>query len=260
MLRGSCGDVSGFQTIATCRYGWKNSRDKSATSPVSSFESTRNGNFGNVRDKSRGSRRPRGQINGDVTGLSRTSRGSRHNGIRALELSTPATSYTVDEVLAWVTHSSSNLLIDTIKAAENRHTAEIIYMTTLNTDPVWNEEITHRVCTVERLRCSTNEYTSSAVDCLTHRHIHSYHKVCLYHSSKIRILRVFENPENVTLRFFEVAFQKTLKNVIQKFQVSEYIQHYIKIVDFCIYVYNLMALHKWQQMWLRVVFMPKRPI
>jgi len=33
------------------------------------------------------------------------------------------------------------------------------------------------------------------------------------------------------LRFFEVAFQKSVKNVIQTFHVSEYIQHYIKIVE-----------------------------
>ena len=52
---------------------------KSATS------ATRHGEVGDVRDKTRGSRRRRGQINGDVTGLSRTSRGSRHSGIWALQ-------------------------------------------------------------------------------------------------------------------------------------------------------------------------------
>jgi len=36
--------------------------------------------------------------------------------------------------------------------------------------------------------------------------------------------------------FFEVAFEKR-KNVIQKFQVSEYIHHCIKIVDFFVYMY-----------------------
>jgi len=48
------------------------------------------------------------------------------------------------------------------------------------------------------------------------------------HSSRIRFFNVLTNLKNVT--FFEVAFKK---NVIQKFQVSEYI-HYIKIVDSCI--------------------------
>ena len=32
------GEVSGFQTIATCRDGLKNSRDKSATSPFASWK------------------------------------------------------------------------------------------------------------------------------------------------------------------------------------------------------------------------------
>jgi len=50
MLRGSHGDVSGFQTIATCRDGLKNSRDKSATSP---FASRKQGNRRHdVADKS----------------------------------------------------------------------------------------------------------------------------------------------------------------------------------------------------------------
>jgi len=44
----------------------------------------------------------------------------------------------------------------------------------------------------------------------------------------------FENPKNAIFYVFEVAFQKKLKNVMQKFQVSEYIQYYIKIVDSCI--------------------------
>ena len=63
------GDVSGFQTIATCRDGFKNFRYKSATSRFAS--------------RKRGSQRRRGQINWEVAGLSRTSRGSRHNGIWA---------------------------------------------------------------------------------------------------------------------------------------------------------------------------------
>jgi len=76
MLRGSHGNVSGFQTTATCRDG---SREKSATSPFVAGKAE----IGDVRDKTRGSRRRRGQMNGDVTGLSRTSRGSRHSGIWA---------------------------------------------------------------------------------------------------------------------------------------------------------------------------------
>ena len=71
MLRpGSLGEVSGFQTIATCRDGLKNSRDKSATSPFASGK--------------RGSRRGGGQINGDVTGLSWICRG-RHGEVGIME-------------------------------------------------------------------------------------------------------------------------------------------------------------------------------
>jgi len=72
----SRGYVSGFQTIATCRDGLKNSRDKSATSPL---ERRRNGEMGDLRDKTRGlSSTRRRQINGDVSGLWRTCR--RHRG------------------------------------------------------------------------------------------------------------------------------------------------------------------------------------
>jgi len=49
--------------------------------------STRNEKIGDVRDKTRGSRRRRGQITRDITVFfltSRRSRGSRHNGIWAL--------------------------------------------------------------------------------------------------------------------------------------------------------------------------------
>jgi len=63
-----------FRTIARCRDCLKNPRDKSAISPFASGK--------------RRSRRRRGQINGDVTGVSRTCRGrhegSWHNGIWAL--------------------------------------------------------------------------------------------------------------------------------------------------------------------------------
>jgi len=43
-----------------------------------------NGEIGDVCDKTHGSQQRRGQINGDVTGLSRTKRGSWHSGILAL--------------------------------------------------------------------------------------------------------------------------------------------------------------------------------
>jgi len=50
----------------------------------------------------------------------------------------------------------------------------------------------------------------------------------LDHSSKIRFFTFFfDNPKTRLLRFFEVAFQKQRKNVIQKIQVSEYVQHYV---------------------------------
>ena len=97
------GSVSGFQTIATRRDGLKNPRDKSETSPFASFKwnletsttrhDTTNGlshttaclaDRGRVTSKKWGSRRRRGQINGDVTGLSLTSRRSRNSGIWAL--------------------------------------------------------------------------------------------------------------------------------------------------------------------------------
>jgi len=70
---GSCyGEVIGmfrrFQTIATCRDGLKNSRDKSTTSP---FASEKRGNRRRPRQDT-GSRRRRGHINGNVTGLART--------------------------------------------------------------------------------------------------------------------------------------------------------------------------------------------
>jgi len=81
MLWGSYGDVSGFQTIATCRNGLKNSRDKSATSLVCVGEREK---IGDVRDKTLGSRRRRGQINGDVTGSSLTCRG-RHGEVGIVE-------------------------------------------------------------------------------------------------------------------------------------------------------------------------------
>jgi len=44
----------------------------------------------------------------------------------------------------------------------------------------------------------------------------------------------FKSKKRDFLRFFEVAFQKNVKNVIQNIQVSECVQHYIKIVDSCI--------------------------
>ena len=85
---GSCyGEVTrmfwGFQTIATCRDGLKNSRDKSATSL---FASGKRGNR-RVRDKTRESAtwrtNQRGR-HGFVADLSRRSRRSRHSGIWAL--------------------------------------------------------------------------------------------------------------------------------------------------------------------------------
>jgi len=81
MLLGSHGKVSGFLTIATCRDGLKNSRDKSAT--ISRLRRA-NSEIGDVRDKTRGSRRRRGQINGNVTGLLRTCRG-RHGEVGIVE-------------------------------------------------------------------------------------------------------------------------------------------------------------------------------
>jgi len=48
--------------------------------------------MGDVRDKTRGSQRRRGQINGHVTDLSRTSRGSRHSAIWAIFIYTHPTS------------------------------------------------------------------------------------------------------------------------------------------------------------------------
>ena len=78
ILCGSRGDVSGFQTIATCRDGLK--------VPMISRQQARRGNWAiaDVRDKIRGSRRHRGQINGDVTGLSQTCRG-RHREVGIVE-------------------------------------------------------------------------------------------------------------------------------------------------------------------------------
>jgi len=77
------GMFRGFQTIATCRDGLKNSRDKSATSP---FVSGRRGNRRRPRQvtgKSATSRTDQRGRHGFVTDLSRTSRGNRHNGIWA---------------------------------------------------------------------------------------------------------------------------------------------------------------------------------
>jgi len=48
------------------------------------------------------------------------------------------------------------------------------------------------------------------------------------------VFYVFLIQKTRLFTFLEVAFQNKRKNVIQKFQVSEYIQHYIKIVDSCI--------------------------
>jgi len=75
MLRGSHGGVSGFQTNATCRDGLKIAVTSRRRQPACLRR--QNG------DKTRGSLRRRRQINVDVTGLSRTSRGSRHSGIWA---------------------------------------------------------------------------------------------------------------------------------------------------------------------------------
>ena len=52
ILQGSHCDISGFQTIATCQDGLKNSRDKSTTSPFDFPASTRNGEIGDVANKS----------------------------------------------------------------------------------------------------------------------------------------------------------------------------------------------------------------
>ena len=68
------------------------------------------------------------------------------------------------------------------------------------------------------------------------------YRCTLQHSSTIRISRFFSKLKNASFYFFEVAFQKSVKNVIQKFQVSEYIKHYTKVFDSCIYVCNTMAL------------------
>jgi len=56
------------------------------------------------------------------------------------------------------------------------------------------------------------------------------------------VFYVFKKSKTRLFTFFEVAFQKR-KNVIQKFQVSEYIQHYIKkwLILVCS-VRNIMAL------------------
>jgi len=71
-------EVSGFQTIVTCRNHLKNCRDKSATSPFvhkktrkSETSATRHGEVGDVADKLTWT---------TLTGLSRTSRGRRRNG------------------------------------------------------------------------------------------------------------------------------------------------------------------------------------
>jgi len=79
--KSSHGEVSKFQTIATCRDGLKNSCEKSATSPR-----LRRGNWeiGDVRDKTRGSQRRRGQINRDVMALSWTCR-RRHGEVSIVE-------------------------------------------------------------------------------------------------------------------------------------------------------------------------------
>jgi len=87
MLRGSRSrNVSGSQTIATCRDGLKSPRDKSATSP---FASGKRGDRRRVRDKcdtgkSAKSRANQRGCHGFVADLSRTSPGSRHSGIWAL--------------------------------------------------------------------------------------------------------------------------------------------------------------------------------
>jgi len=69
-VAGSHGDGSGFQIIATCRDGMKKSRDKSAV--LSRRLRRGNEEIGDIRDKTRGSRRRRRQMSGDVRGLSRS--------------------------------------------------------------------------------------------------------------------------------------------------------------------------------------------
>jgi len=66
MLRRSHGDVSGFQTIATCRDGFKNSRDKSVTSPFASQCLQHTGKSAT----SRTNQRRRHRFVADVTGKS----------------------------------------------------------------------------------------------------------------------------------------------------------------------------------------------
>ena len=82
------GEVSGFQTIATRQDGLKNFCDKSATSP---FASRKRGNRRRPRQdtgKSATSQTNQQERHGFVADLSRTSRGSRHNGISTLQSST----------------------------------------------------------------------------------------------------------------------------------------------------------------------------
>ena len=85
MLRGSRGDVSGFQTIATCRDGLKNSCDKSAII-INPFASRKRGNRRRPRLDAGKSATKRtnnqGGRHGFVADLSRI-RGSRHSGIWA---------------------------------------------------------------------------------------------------------------------------------------------------------------------------------
>ena len=83
VIRGSHWEVSGFQTIATCRDGLKNSREKSATSPFASPRTSpclqetrksatsakRHSKVGDVAEKSTGTSRVcRGRLG--VTGKS----------------------------------------------------------------------------------------------------------------------------------------------------------------------------------------------
>ena len=86
MLRGSHEDVSGFQTIATCRdvSKLKNSRGKSATSPFASpclhclVESTRHGKVGDVADKATKTSQVCRRLVADVTGNGMMEFGLKH--------------------------------------------------------------------------------------------------------------------------------------------------------------------------------------